>query len=199
MELKVEIPVRVLYALKVAAARYDERPALNGIKVEIGRDAVTLIATDGHMLAAHRMVEASGVEGEFIIPIQLLKGSFLWIDKVHFVYADDRVSATVDDITRSMAAITAPFPAWRNVIPAPIESVDAAEFNPGLLRRMEKVARRLFGKSPRIAQNGHGGALATVEGEPSFVGVVMPLKHVDPPTEAPAWARPVKRSTTEAA
>lgn len=72
-----------------------------------------------------------------------------------------------------------PYPLWRRIIPVNL-SGEGSQFNASNLMLFKRASARLgVERPPRVMHNGKDGALVMIQGEPDFIGVVMPLRFTD--------------------
>jgi DNA polymerase-3 subunit beta len=180
------------------AAKKDVRYYLNGVLVERRGYDVFIVATDGHVLGAlhsqrDKQADAGG-DASLIIPREVIEG----IDKRGM--PDAILSQDGEDSWRLVTSVkTIPFtpikgefPRWRDAIPKHAQMGAPDQFDPRLLVMFDDVARILkrppWGPCVNLAFNGAGRAARVhIQGEPEFVGVVMPFRG--PWDQAlPTWA-----------
>lgn len=200
--MQATINFRALNALCLAASTEETRYYLNGVKLEISRDEVIYVVTDGHRLVAHRDVltekaERNTLLGDFIIPMATCKALKLkakW-DGSGTVTQDQRglCFAHPQLPMHVSKPIDGHFPDWRRVVPSSVDG-KLAHFNPHYLAEFDKVAEILLanprrGSVTEVAHNGGGPALVTFPGEleTTTFGVIMP-KRAAPSMFAPSWA-----------
>ena len=214
------INTRALSAINLAAATSEARFYLNGVYVEIEPNAVTYVATDGHIVAAYRDEgtmdgKANTLRGTFIIPRDVcksLKPKFK-ADPLRELRLVGGEGATAEYRIESnlFRMVDGCFPAWRRVVPAKT-SGEPAQFNLELLARaqaigaalleIKKVEDNLSG-APRVYHNGTSPALLGWKACPNLLCAVMPLYEGKwaQGEELPFWflAQPHGQSVSEAA
>lgn len=114
---------RALVRVKDAVSREETRYYLNGAFLEIGK-AVTLTATDGHLL--HHVVVAAEVDAgrggggrsDGIIPRRTMAAIGKLPDSVTLQLLPTTVVVTAGKVTLTSRLIDGSFPDWRRVVPA---------------------------------------------------------------------------------
>jgi DNA polymerase-3 subunit beta len=204
MTYNIELNIRLLKAVALAASTEQTRYYLNGVNLEFDADSVIMCATDGKKLIAGKQKrilyragdsdEAAG-EPSLILPLHMI--AQIKVGKRSPDYAtlsfdgkgDDKLanralSLNYEGVTVSGAEIDGTFPHARAVIPREIDGV-AAQFQPDFLLTFVKAAA-LCGvtTTPVVHHNGLSPALVSwlpddsLAGCESF-GVVMPMRMSD--------------------
>ena len=98
------------------------RPALCGVLWEVKKDALTMVATDGHRLSrVIRSGEYGDVEGkDFIVSpkaLNLFKSLIDDKEKVKIVFAENHVTFDLEDSVIYSRLLEGPFPDYTQVIP----------------------------------------------------------------------------------
>ena len=207
MTYNIEINMRLLKAVALAASTEQTRYYLNGVNLEFNADSVIMCATDGKKLIAGKQKriyteqtkagDSDGATGEssLILPLHMI--AQIKVGKRSPDYAtlsfdgkgDDKLanralSLNYEGVTVSGAEIDGTFPHARAVIPREVGGV-AAQFQPDFLMTFVKAAA-LCGvtTTPVVHHNGLSPALVSwlpndsLAGCESF-GVVMPLRASD--------------------
>lgn len=188
-----------LYAVSNEETRY----YLNGVLVEIGAQTVTYVATDGHIMFAHRGTWLEGdsntLLGNFIIPTDAIKAIKLAKRDSPIITlrgeADGGGMRMEYDGGRSIGfnPIDASFPNWRRVLPETTDGTlpSGVAFNPNLLAKLWKAGEVMGWTMPPIRYNGTGPALLSYGSQGDTIGVIMPMRN-DPganPAPLPIWAQ----------
>ena len=189
------INLKVLAALSLCASTDTRRHYLCGVCVEIAPRHVTYIATDGHVLAAHREELAADAPdnemlGSFIIPtaacakFKLKRGAStvgtIMPDAEYLIiaYGAERIGFTPVDGT---------FPDWRRVVPAlPTGETKPAQFLASNVSRLADVGTKLGYGAMCIHHDGNSPALVDWQGNTDTVAVIMPYRIAIEPKH-PAW------------
>lgn len=213
------INTRALHAIHLAASSSEALYYLNGVCVEIEPNAVTYVATDGHVIAAYRDEgtedgKANTLLGEFIIPRDVCKAlkPKLKADPLHALrqVSGDGATAEYRIEDKLFRMVDGSFPDWRRCIPSEADG-KPAQFDLDLLARaqaigaalleIKKVADDLTG-APRVFHNGASAALLGWQSCPNLLCAVMPLNEKKCKGEPlPFWflATPHGQSVSQAA
>jgi DNA polymerase-3 subunit beta len=192
------INIKALKAIAFAASTEETRYYLNGVFVQIAKDHTTYVATDGHILLAHRedapKDQPNEMLGDFIIPNETIKAFKLHkrIDLATVTREGDKNPAVLRidyiDHTSITKTIDGTFPDWRRVVPTN-PSGKPGHYNPELLCKLQKAARTLTGDNtggtPMLAQDDSGPTLVSFIGLEDTFGVIMPMRGETP--KLPAW------------
>ena len=207
MTYKIEINMRLLKAVALAASTEQTRYYLNGVNLEFNADSVIMCATDGKKLIAGKQKriyteqtkagDSDGAAGEpsLILPLHMIAqikvgkrspdyATLTFDGKGDDKLANRALSLKYEGVTVSGAEIDGSFPNARAVIPREVDGV-AAQFQPEFLLTFVKAAA-LCGvtTTPVVHHNGLSPALVSwlpndsLAGCESF-GVVMPLRASD--------------------
>ena len=189
------INLKVLAALSLCASTEKTRYYLCGVCVEIAPRHITYVATDGHLLAAHREELADDAPdnellGSFIIPtamctkFKLKKGAStvgtIMPDAEHLTiaYGAERIGFTPVD---------GPFPDWRRVVPAlPTGETKTAQFSAHNVSRLANVGTQLGYGAMYIHHDGNSPTLVDWLDNTDTVAVIMPHRVALEPKH-PAW------------
>lgn len=197
--MEIKIPARYLAALKLFAGDRDIRYYLNGVCVEADIAGATLVATDGHRLAAIRANQDLPRAVTVVIKNEMLKGikKASKGDAILTVGEDDKaLTLRHDGAVYEGIAIDCKYPDWRKVLPQSTDGV-AGAYNQRYIGDMGEAAQILSGKKSEfatISQNGAKAALVNIGTEP-FVAALMPMRDTVKAV-VPPWAMPkVEKST----
>jgi DNA polymerase III subunit beta len=122
----VQIPVKMLLtALNktlFAASTDEDKAALNGIYFNLGKDALTFVATDAHRLVRYRRVDVTVNEpASFIVPqkaLNLVKSAFdNTSDEIRIEYNDSNAFFRTSSLLLVCRLIDQRYPDYENVIP----------------------------------------------------------------------------------
>lgn len=200
--------LKYLHAAAQAVSTDETRYYLNGVCVEIERDTVTYVATDGHILFCYRDPDSGPHDllGTYIIPTATIKLAKL---DAKTKRAPAVLLKQLDGRKMELAtfgagfvfeAIDGTFPDWRRVIPAEAEPAgppkerEMQHYNPALVSRLWKAGALIDHDKPTLIPNG-GGPAYMVYSDPNAFGVLMPLRPNVPiaKTMRPAWIAPVSQ------
>lgn len=170
------------------AAKKDIRYYLNGILVEATPEKTRLVATDGHVLGIYTCNapanDANTGNVSVILPRELCERIKANKDCPMVTLEVDGDNVTLVDCGQRIGGkrIDGKFPDYTADVPAETDEHEPGNFNPELVMQFAKFAKSI-GRNPqsvRLTQNGPGrGALVTIDGDPGFVGVIMPLRVSD--------------------
>jgi DNA polymerase-3 subunit beta len=122
----VQIPVKMLLtALNktlFAASTDEDKAALNGIYFNLGKDALTFVATDAHRLVRYRRVDVTVAEpASFIVPqkaLNLVKSAFdNTSDDIRIEYNESNAFFRTNSLLLVCRLIDQRYPDYENVIP----------------------------------------------------------------------------------
>lgn len=123
----VQIPVKMLLtALNktlFAASTDEDKAALNGIYFNLGKDALTFVATDAHRLVRYRRVDVTVAEpASFIVPqkaLNLVKGAFdiNSEESIRIEYNESNAFFRTSALLLVCRLIDQRYPDYENVIP----------------------------------------------------------------------------------
>lgn len=214
--LTAQINLKTIAAVSLAASTDETRYYLKGVFLEVARDGVTYIATDGHVLLASHEALADDAErntlcGTFIIPIGICRAkrdkreSALATLQGESVTSAALTIAKDDGTATRFKVIDGTFPNWRRVVPgtssnpfAPLtastfaQACDnkAPQFNPTLLAVMQKFSLAMGDKGVPYVHYSDAGSPAPITFGPdageSF-GIVMPVRGEAEPWSVPAF------------
>ena len=189
--MEITIETETLQAMLILAAKKDVRYYLQGVLLETGPKGARLVSTDGHLMGVYK------IEGDFPVSSGILPADFITtVCKLAGKQSKVYLKVTPGDIPVystlgfSMPGIDAKYPDWQRMLPRETVSGIAGQFDPDLLVRFKK-AGKLFGRENPIVSIGYAGpgsaALVDV-GVDNFIGLVMPVRADNAPTDSPAWA-----------
>lgn len=210
--MKVNINRNALRAIALFAANDDVRYYLNAVCLQVRKDDVVLVATDGHRIAAYRLDKAKATAqeeplliGDYILPIAVVKQvkkagrkdlPFVTVAITEPVIPEGLFAITDGEQTYGGKLVDAKFPEWLRVGPRSI-SGKTAQFNGHYVASFHKAIEILSGSSsPMVPVIGHNGdSAATVRfSDERFFGMLMPVRaSLEPLKSAPAWALPVEK------
>lgn len=193
------IDVAALKAAAHAVSTEETRYYLNGVLVEITVRAVTYVATDGHILFAHRGELADDdntLIGQFIIPAATIKALKLArkASPIATLESDDNGATlaikAADGLSYGFKPIDGCFPAWRRVLPVKTSGKTAHGYNPNLLLKLWKAGEALSIGQPSISYNDDAPALLAYPGaaDGATLAAIMPMRQ-GKGAELPDWAR----------
>lgn len=195
----VTINLAALKAANCAASNEQTRCYLNGVLVEVTRDSVTYIATDGHILFAHRAEineDEDPLVGTWIIPSDIIKNlkfnkkfTLGQLEGDELSVYNHRLSINYGGSRIGFNAIDGSFPDWRRAVPRSADCKDEKgdfAYNPYLLAKLWKAGEILDrGDKPALTPNGSAPALVTYN-DPDTFAVIMPMRD-GVRRDAPAW------------
>jgi DNA polymerase III sliding clamp (beta) subunit (PCNA family) len=197
-QLSFTIQPKYLSAVSLFAGTDEVRYAICGVNVDWNGERLLLVATDGRRIfvlnATEQAKEITGPATSFIIPNLLLrglpqpsrKGAPLIVRKV-----EDKVEIEGNKAI-SAPCILANYPDWKKAIPKEAKNTFSDIFvNLSFLEPFCKAYKILVGEScVRIVQAGdkHGPLIILPSRNLDAVGVLMPMRPLDEPYTAPAWA-----------
>ncbi|MBV1706289.1 MAG: hypothetical protein KGQ37_03690 [Hyphomicrobiales bacterium] len=204
----IEIPVRHLLAVAMAAGTEETPYNLAGVHVETVAGHVVLVATNGHIMLVDGW-PSSGADAQdvnVIIPSSALRRLSLLVGKkiprslmvTLKINAGDgatRGSLRLDDASLDFDFIDGTYPDWRKVFPTHRECGHVAKLSPVYLRHLHDAAKLYCGD--RLIRN------QSVTYGPAFnsparitwqacdlVGVIMPI--AEPRDCLPPWVKTIE-------
>lgn len=192
------INLRVLAALSLFASKDENRPALQGVCLEVDERSITYVATDGSRLISYRYdlepdEENQTLYGVFTIPTTHCKSFKLEKDDEGRAILSE---ANADRLTIAHGSTDITFmpidcfPDWRKALPRTITSGEPAQFNFAQMKDLGRVCKLLDLGQPFVAHNGEKPAFIWFSGHPHVLGLICPIKALDEMArEAPQWAR----------
>lgn len=110
-----------------AASRDEARPLLTGVLLEVGREGVTLAATDSYRLAVRELPASADGEARAIVPERALSEAGRAAageaeGEVEIVVDQSQVAFRVARLTLTARLIEGEFPAFRQLVPEGYES-----------------------------------------------------------------------------
>ena len=208
------IDVSALKAALNAVSTEETRYYLNGVLLEIDARETRYVATDGHILFAHRaeLPNYGPVKGEPIgtvngsAPDNTLTGHFIipsaTIKAIKLAKRDStgatleagegrRLTLKLDNgLSFGFEPIDGCFPAWRRVLPVKTSGKTAHGYNPNLLLKLWKAGEALGIGQPSLSYNDDAPALLVYPGAAGqTLAVIMPMRQGKGEAELPNWAR----------
>jgi DNA polymerase III subunit beta len=202
--MQFEIDSRQLRAALICAAKSDIRYYLNGIALEVHRDRVLVLATDGHRLYVGRCRAApvialpegpdAGQWATYILPRDLVERAMRTLKKgsslpVKITLPDDGVLGKAEINVAgdgfSAALIDGRFPDWRRIAGAQRTSHDPGQFKPEYVADCQRVAECFLAyvKGAAYVDIAHNGperaALVTFSTTGDALVFLMPLRTFD--------------------
>lgn len=206
------LPGKFLKAAAIFASTDQARYVLNGVQVEIDKDEILLVATDGRRLFAANVTEHATVDvrqkspTSFIIPPDLIakmpkdeKGGLgVWVELAHH---RNRATVFIYNLNREESApvIEGTYPKWREVIPTvPAVSATGLKVNGRFLDDFAR-ANELLDKSHglRVQQHVNEYGPYSIIPAGNWIGVLMPLREAI--NTIPAWSLPKTNTATQPA
>lgn len=213
---RITIDRKALKAVSYMMAKKDVRYYLNGVYVEYSPLETRLIATNGHMLAVHRSDAENEGSGSFIIPDSTVASMLRWkgVSKhnatpITITVDNGAHTASFHGESIVFTPIDGKFPDWRRVIPTGPFNGIASQLNARYVYAMHRAGDALYDDPKRLSRvsithngavpdekdasgevlrKGHGptAALVSVNGDPDFIGVIMPMVG-EPLNAPPEW------------
>lgn len=195
MLLTFNVDARHLRAALICASRDDVRYYLNGIALEVHKNRVIVLATDGHRLYAGRSSDWDfSIKGDkiptiatFIVPRAMIEqvldagknvGTIgVWTD-------GEQVELTRGNSKISGKLIDGRFPDWRRIAPRGDCSNVVAQFNARYLWDCYQIERVFGGRvraagsdsMPHVEHNGDRAALVTFPSTADVCVFLMPMR-----------------------
>lgn len=189
--MEFTLPVEVLQAALLFAAKKDVRYYLNGIHFGYKDGFIEVVATDGCALFAARVKTDQDLNGlDVIIPRDAVS-SVGKSGSVGIVLDGDNVEVSYGASTITTKPIDGNFPAWRRIVPASTTG-EAARLDPKYMVAAEKAAKALKLKDTQLTYqfNGKGGAIVQFNGcEFQAFAIIMPFRNNDAAADNTSWAR----------
>lgn len=189
--MKILVQQKQLRAMLNFAAKKDVRFYLMALHFVQDQRGTIIEATDGHV-CGRLLIDSTPQE-----PAKVLIGTTeikLFLSKkgdeiVQLEVNGDDVMAYTPNAQTTFKRMDGTFPDCARVTPKAGYEIVAAHYNPALLVRFAKAAEDFGAREGHIylRQNGDNAALVTMQQEPLFVGVVMPMRGAIIDTDVPAW------------
>lgn len=184
----LDIPASVIRAGLLAAAKKDSRFYLVGLCIDTTTTSPTVVGTDGNVLLAVRLPEATGLPaGRYIVPRAALEMIPKKADTVTVAITPDVVGAASGGFTLAWqgrgcptasttgALVDGRYPDWPRVLPTAPDGA-AAQMDPAVLGKIFDAFALLGDRLPCTLWNGERAALIVSGVVDNAVGVVMPLR-----------------------
>lgn len=189
--MKITLPTAPMKAIaSFVAPKDDTRTFLQGVHLEVERNSVTLVATDGNVLGAYRLPYALPDEyqpAHFTLPADWLKT----VKKCHTIDLD--IGDETPDKTRQVTvsyqgmAVTVQtydikFPQWRRVVPKTLNG-KTQQFDINKLQAFAHAYDALAERKTRnkcdivITHTSEGASLVSTSEYPDFMGLIMPIRQ----------------------
>lgn len=189
------LSLKALYAANAAASTEETRYYLCGVHVEISARQVIYVATDGHVLFAHRESGEpdNSLIGTWIIPsatIKAAKGKKHGSDYAILEGEPGKLELTLklpDGPDLEFTAIDGTFPDWRRVVPLKTkQDGPVLRFDPDRLKGLWRAGKLLGKECVGIAYNGENPALLDYATDNTF-GLIMPMRNSVASMVRPGW------------
>lgn len=205
MKVSLTVPASYIAVLKLFTS--NTGMYCDGICLEIGREEARLVATNGAALGCFRLAtDQPQLDAPLttIIPSDLFQSLKQTKGQVEIIIEDVESGGVGSEMSYSVTIIYAPmcvsisgktmgirFFDYRRVIPAEV-SGEPAQFDPHYMTVLAKAGSILHGAKNKhcvsIGYNGENAALISL-GDDNFIGVLMPLRGMEPPKTCPSWIR----------
>lgn len=189
------ININLLKAVNLAVSNDETRYYLHGVNIQTTPKGIVLAATDGKRMIVARQKYVDGVDApdgvireapalNIIVPRDLIakiKTTRKSSDYAELLFADGKVTLTLDGVSVSSGVIDGTFPDYRRVIPATTDGA-LAQFDPSQLITFQKAAALVDGSPvPTLHHNGDAPALVTIKTTDDrdafeIFGVLMPCR-----------------------
>lgn len=199
------ININLLKAVNLAASDEMTRYYLNGVNIQTTPAGIVLCATDGKRMIVARQKYADGVDApdgvfreapalNIIVPRDLIakiKTTRKSSDYADVLFADGKVTITLDGVSVSSGVIDGTFPDYKRVVPATVDGTPA-QYDPAQWITFQKAAALVGGPSvPTLHYNGGAPALVTIKTPNDrdmfeIFGVLMPYR-ADAPKPDVSW------------
>jgi DNA polymerase-3 subunit beta len=183
--IKATIRRDYIRAALICAATKDIRTYLNGVCIEILKDRVNVVSTDGHRLLVCRDMHPDnpvypGQDVQIIIPTELLKGiKAKGSLHIEIDYDDETKAVRVRDGVMSIVgqAVDGRYPDWRRVVPESVTG-QPSQLDPTYVGDMGKVSKELGSRQGYIhtSHNGESGATVVRFSDGDVMGLIMPIR-----------------------
>ncbi len=199
--IEIKIPKNILKAMSNLCAKDDIRKFLNGVKVEIRKEHINFIATDGHVMGIYQYDNKSETEEDFIIPVQVINK----LSRITTIY-DSLFIKQIDNFTirgRKFEIINAMFnkqdegftffevqgrfPDYKKIIPKKL-NLKYGHYDPSLLIKFSKCINILRKQNNYylLSQNGTDAGIITYL-DLKFIGIIMTIRQDDELKTIPEW------------
>ena len=201
--MQAQVSLKALYAAACAASTEPTRFYLNGVCVEISLRQVVYVATDGHILFAHREVVEpdNDLVGAWIIPSGAIKAAKARKSRADLAILEGEPGKLElslklpDGPDLEFKAIDGTFPDWRRVIPSRTrQDIPPPLFNPDHLQRLWKAGKILGEQVVGLGYNDTSPALIEYATSDTL-GVIMPMYNPVATVVRPVWASEVKAAS----
>ncbi len=198
VERTFTLKIKELKAVRLFASDDESRYILCGVRCEVRKDGVLILATDGRTLAVMDAITEFTFGGEysFVIPNDAVDSMIKCCTK------DSTISVRLEPElviltlgTKEDAAeirckpIVGNYPEWRQIIPPKSEdSITEIGLASIFAERFAKASKLLAdGGGLKLAFRKDAGADVLISGVPNFYGLWMPMKFEGEPVRSPAW------------
>lgn len=193
--MKILVQQKQIRAMLNFAATKDVRFYLMALHFIQDERGTIIEATDGH-ICGRLLIDSTPQEpAKLLIGIPELKRVLGTKAKgneiIQFEVNGDDVTAYTQNTQTTFKRMDATFPDCARVTPKAGYEIVAGHYNPALLIRFAKAAEDFGARAGHVylQQNGDNAALVTMQHEPDFVGVVMPMRGAIIKTSAPSWSQ----------
>jgi DNA polymerase III sliding clamp (beta) subunit (PCNA family) len=185
----MEINIRALKAVALAASIEETRYYLKGVNIEVKDNNLTMVATNGHLLMGMQF-PTDAAPCNIIIPLDLIRRIKLVrkIDEAELEIEGTQVTIRYAGGVYGAAVVDGSFPDWRRICPKEVNN-EVAQFDVRYFETFYDAAKLMYpGENPRIVVGHNGGDPALIGWYPDALGVLMPVRNITPPT-VPEWIK----------
>jgi len=131
--------VKALTSVRYAAAVADYQAVFRGVKLELGPERTRAVATDGFRLAYYDLEQATGLEGEIVVPARSVDelGRILGEGEAQLGLFEGQLSARSGGFSLNLKLMDGTFPDYERIIPKtfPVSvTVDAPKLSEAVSR-----------------------------------------------------------------
>lgn len=179
---EVTLDAAILHGMAICAAKDDVRYYLEGVCIEcITGNRITLVSTDGAILAAHVTPWVAQGTISAIIPLDVIKGLPKKGNCTLTLYLDNG-KPMIDIQTAkgklSVSAVEGTFPHWRSLVPDSVWEGDIAiaNYDPELVSRLFKSFKTVMNTkdNPNFIHRGNNVGVMAWE---NWLGLIMPMHY----------------------
>lgn len=185
----MEINLRALKAVSLAASIEETRYYLKGVHVEVQGNNLTMVATNGHLLMGMQF-PTDAAPCNIIVPLDLIRRIKLVrkIDEAELEIDGTQITIKYAGGVYGAAVVDGSFPDWRRICPKEI-SGEVAQFDVRYFETFYDAAKLMHpGEKPCIVVGHNGNSPALIHWYPDALGVLMPIRNTTPPT-TPLWVQ----------
>ena len=121
-----DVLIDIINKTAYAASKDDLKPALCGIYLNIDKEKITAVATDGHRLVKYKQLTKSEIEASLIVPVKffnILKNNLKEDEKTHLKLGENHIEAKQNNVVLVSRIIKESFPDFNSVIPETTKNI----------------------------------------------------------------------------